>query len=153
MTLRARIADCLERAVAQGDDVKVATLRLLTCAVRDRDRGAHARDLSGCPDAEVMTVLHTMIRQREASIRDYEDAGRADLAEQERAELEALRCVMPPPLPDDEVRNAAARVVADLHASGLKDIGRCVTELKSRFPGRVDAAAAGAAVKNLLAAS
>ncbi len=153
MTLRARIAACLDSAVSDGDDVKIATLRLLTCAVRDRDRGAHARDLSGCPDAEVLALLNTMIRQREASIRDYEDAGRVDLAEQERLELEALKCVMPPPLPDEEVRSAAERVVADLDASGLKDIGRCVTELKSRFPGRVDAAAAGAAVKNLLAAS
>lgn len=153
MDLRERIAAGIAAATDAGDDITLSTLRLLSCAVRDRDREAHTRDVSGCPDCDILELLRTMIRQRQVAIRDYEEAGRPDLAEQERVEMQALKSVMPQPMADNEVRDAAARVVADLDARGLKDIGRCVSELKSRFPGRVDPAAAGAAVKDLLAAS
>lgn len=152
MTLRSRIAAELEKAEAAQDDTRASTLRLLQCAVRVRDREAHDRDdVAGCSETVIGEVLRTMIRQREAAIREYDSSCRPDLAEQERRELAVLRSIAPAPLADDEIRLAAERVIHDLEAQGLKDMGRCVTELKSRYPGRLDPTRAGAAVKTLLA--
>ncbi len=152
MSLRASIKTTLEQAEAAGDELTASTLRLALCAVRDRDRDALARDdVSGCCEAGIANVITTMIRQREASSRDYDEKGRADLAEQKRAELAVLKSVLPKPLAEDEIRTAAATVVKDLAATGLKDMGRCVTELKSRYPGRVDPTRAGMVVKDALA--
>ena len=152
-TLRERITHALAAVEAdpEADGVRKATLRLILCAVRDRDASERAADRTmGCCESEISAILAQMVAQRKASAIGYEDAGRPELAERERAEIAVISEFLPRPLDDKELAAAAAEVVDRLGASGLKDLGRCMGELKARYDGRLDPAKAGAAVKSLL---
>ena len=149
--LRSTIKNALKDAIENGAELRVSTLRLLECAMRERDLRAHRKDeCRGCDDTEIRNLIEAMVDQREVAVREYEAEGRIDLAEQEREELEILREFLPQRLPDTEVAKLAEQVVTDLGASNLKDMGRCVTELKARFPDQIDAPVAKKAVKKLL---
>ncbi len=97
-----------------------------------------------------MKLLKTMAAQREASAERYDDSGRVEDAERERAELAVIRRFLPQPLAGEDLEVAARRVVDDLEAKKLKDMGRCMATLKSRYPGRIDTGAAGKAVRRML---
>lgn len=149
--LRAMIKDAMREAEAEGPELRAATLRLLVCAIRERDVRAHQKDeCRGCEEDEILAVIQTMVEQREEAVRDYEADGLVDLAEQEREELDVLREFLPRRLSDAAVDDAARDIVGELGATGLKDMGRCVSELKARYPNQIDSPAAKKAVKKLL---
>ncbi|MCI4644169.1 MAG: GatB/YqeY domain-containing protein [Hyphomonadaceae bacterium] len=132
-------------------EVRAATLRLVRCAVRDRDVSARTRgDCDGCQDAVVRDVLKTMAEQRRVSSQEFEDAGRIEDAERERAELAVIEEFLPKPLADEALETAVRTVVDDLEASTLKDLGKCMSALKARYPGVIDSKAAGKAVRRAL---
>ena len=152
MSLRERITEEMKSALKAGDKARLSTLRLVSAAVKDRDIAARAEDrCTGCEEPEIMSILQKLVKQREDSADTYEKAGRLDLAEAERAEIEVLREFLPKPMDDGEIAEAAKTVVTELEASGLKDMGRVMGELKSRYAGRMDFGQAGAKVKTLLA--
>lgn len=152
MKLRDRISDDLKTAMKSGDKARLSTLRLVSAAIKDRDIAARAEDrCKGCEEGEIMSILQKLVKQREESADTYEKAGRLDLAEAERNEAEIVREYLPTPMDEGEIADAAASVVADLGASGLKDMGKVMGELKSRHAGRMDFGKAGAKVKALLA--
>lgn len=152
MGLRDRLNDDLKAAMKSRDQTRMATLRLVICALKDRDIAARGEDRCGVEDeGEVLALLAKMIRQREESSKTYEEGGRPDLAEREREEMEIIRAYLPEQLGDDEIARAAADVVTELRADGLKDMGRCMGALKSRYSGRMDFGKAGAVVKGMLA--
>ena len=152
MSLRERITEEMKSALKAGDKARLSTLRLVSAAVKDRDIAARAEDrCTGCEETEIMSILQKLVKQREDSADTYEKAGRLDLAEAERAEIEVLREFLPKPMDDGEIAEAAKTVVTELEASGLKDMGRVMGELKSRYDGRMDFGQAGAKVKTLLA--
>lgn len=150
--IKERLEDALRSAeIEDKDSVRAATLRLVRCAVRDRDVSARTRgDCAGCPEEAVRDVLETMAAQREISAREYDEAGRVEDAMREREELAVIQDFLPQPLTGAALEAAVAKVVEDLEATKLKDVGRCMSELKSRFPGRIDTGAAGKAVKKAL---
>ena len=151
MSLRDRIADDLKTALKAKDKARLSTLRLVSAAIKDRDIAARAEDrCGGCEETEIMSILQKLVKQREESADTYEKAGRLDLAEAERDEAEIVREYLPKPMDESEIADAAASVVADLGASGLKDMGKVMGELKSRHAGRMDFGKAGAKVKALL---
>ena len=151
-SLKARLETALSAAEdADSNSMEAQTLRLISCAVKDRDVTARGRgESSGCPEADVRDVLKTMVEQREVSAREYDESGRAEEAERERAEIEVIACFLPQPLEGDELEAAVAGVIADLEATKLKDLRRCITELKSRYPDRLVNGAASKAVKKAL---
>lgn len=149
--LRKSLEKALIEAESASEEVRAATLRLVMCAVRDRDAAARKKDeCRGCEETDIADILKKMATQREESAAEYDAAGRIELAEQEREELEVIRGFLPKPMGCDEIRLAAEQVVADLDATGLKDVGKCIGELKARYPGRVESGAASAVVKQLL---
>ncbi len=151
MNLRESLKTELDAAEAAGEELRAATLRLVQCAVRDRDIKARRKDeCLGCDETEILAILQSMAVQREAAADEYEAAGKIELAEQEREEAEILREFLPKTLEPSEILEAAEEVVAELDAKSLKDVGRCVTELKSRFPNQIESGAAKAAVKKLI---
>ena len=151
-SLKTRLKTALSAAEADDSNGLVAqTLRLIACAVRDRDVTARGRgDCAGCPEAAVREVLRTMVAQREVSAREYDESGRLEEAERERAEIDVIRQFLPQPLEGEALEAAVASVVEDLEASKLKDLGRCMAELKARYPDRVINGAAGKAVRKAL---
>jgi uncharacterized protein YqeY len=151
MSLRDRLKDELKTAMKAGDKLRLSTLRLVSAAIKDRDIAARSEDrCEGCEEPEIMAILQKLVKQREESAHIYENAGRLDLAETEREEAEIVREYLPKPMDNDEISAAAEAVVTELEASGLKDMGRCMGELKSRFSGRMDFGKAGAHIKDLL---
>ncbi len=119
--------------------------------MRDRDVTARTNGkCEGCEDKEVHKLLETMVAQREVSAREYDEAGRISDAEREREEMEIIQAFLPRPLEGQPLEDAVDSVVEDLEASKLKDVGRCMAELQSRYPGRIDTGTAGQAVRRAL---
>ena len=150
--LKDRLKAALSAAEAiDSDSMEAQTLRLIQCAVQDRDVTARGRgDCAGCPEAAVREVLRTMVAQREETALEYDESGRLEEAERERAEIEVIKQFLPAPLDGDALEAAVAAVVEDLEASKLKDLGRCMAELKARYPDQLINGAANKAVKKAL---
>lgn len=152
ISLRARLEDAL--AAAKKDDresIEAATLRLILCAVDDRDVTARERgECRGCLETDMQDLLQTMARQRKSSAKEYDEAGRIEEAERERTELAVIETFLPRKLSGEALQTAVLEVVEELEATKLKDMGRCMQMLKERFPGRIDTASANKALRDAL---
>ncbi len=150
--LARQIATDLKAAMkARDDKLRLGTLRLMQAAIQDRDIQARSEDrCCGLTDDEVRQVLTKMVKQRDDSARTYEDAGRIEMAEQERAENDVIRGYLPAQMTADEITAAVDGVISDIGAEGLKDMGKCMGALKTNFAGRMDFSAANKVVKERL---
>jgi len=152
MALRDKISDDTKTAMKEKDSIRVSTLRLVSAAIKDRDIAARSSDrCGGIDDAEIMTLLAKMLKQREESSKTYEENGRPELAERENSEIEIIRQYMPTPLSEEETNAAIAKIIDDTGATGLKDMGKIMNALKSDYAGRIDMGKAGKVVKEHLA--
>ena len=151
-TIRDQI--CAELKAAEAADpngVKAQTLRLVKCAMSDRDVSARGRgECSGCEDEELLDLLQTMVAQRTVSAQQFDEAGRVFDAERERDEIEIIQAYLPRRLDGEALKLAVTQVVHDLEASKLRDVGRCMSALRERFPGQIDCSLAGKAVRAAL---
>ena len=146
--LRDDINSALKEAMKAGQARRVSTLRLINAAVLQRETsGAERLTLN---DAEIRDVMGKMIKQRQESFDIYEKAGRAELAAQEREEIEIISAYLPKQMSDIEAGEAISALIKELEAATLKDMGRTMAALKQRFAGQMDFAKAGAMVKKLL---
>ena len=148
--MREEFAAQMKDALKAQDKRRVSTIRLIQAAIKDRDianRGAGKEPVS---DEEIMLILAKMVKQREESARMYEEGNRLELAEEEREEIEVIRTFMPQQVGEEQMRQLCAKVVADVGADGLRDMGKCMNELKQRYPGRMDFSKASGVVKTLL---
>ncbi len=149
--MRDRISEALKDAMRAKDAVRLSTLRLMSAALKDQDIAKRSDGGSGeMSDAEVMSLLAKMVKQREDSAKAYEEAGRMELAEQERAEQCVIREFLPKPLSDDEVNVAIAKAIEDTGASTIRDMGKVMGALKAAHTGRMDFGKAGGQVKAAL---
>ncbi|AWI84861.1 glutamyl-tRNA amidotransferase [Alloyangia pacifica] len=154
MDLRERIKAATKQAMKDKDSERLSTLRLITAAVKDRDIAARAEgNDDGVEDAELLSILAKMVKQRRESARTYEEGGRLDLAEAELAEIPIIEEFLPKPLSDDEVSQAVDAAVKEVGASSIRDMGRVMGVLKTRYQGRMDFGAVGPMVKDRLAAA
>lgn len=147
--MRQRITQDVKDAMKSGDKARLATLRLITAAIKDRELG-----VGGAPtevgDAEVVAILQKMVKQRRESIATYEKAGRTDLADQEKSEIAVLEGYLPQQMDEAGVKAAVAALIAELGAAGAKDMGRVMGALKERYAGQMDFGKASGIVKELL---
>ena len=154
--MRDRIQQATKDAMKSGDKRRLSTLRLVSAAIKDRDIAArvddkgHATGRDRIDDAEILQLLQKMIRQRRDSIEVYTQGGRAELAEQEAAEIAIIEEFLPKQMSEAEIKDAATKAIAELGAGGLKDMGRVMGVLKERFPGVMDFGKASGMVKELL---
>ena len=150
--MREKINAALKEAIKARDTRRTSTLRLINAAIKDRDIAARGEGREAVDDREVMALLLKMVKQREESVVLYDKAGRTDLAEQERGEIEVIRDFLPKPLEEEEIAAAISDAIAKTGASGLRDMGKVVDILKARFPGRIDFGKAARIVKQKLGA-
>jgi uncharacterized protein len=151
MGLREQINDGLKTAMKAGDKRRVSTLRLISAAIKDRDiQGRTAGPDAGVGDPQILEVLAKMVKQRQESLEIYDKAGRVDLAQQEREEIQIIETYMPKQLSDEETKSAVRAVIEDVGATSIKDMGKVMGALKARHSGQMDFAKAGAMVKGLL---
>lgn len=152
--LRQQISDATKSAMKDKNKVRLSTLRLMSAAIKDRDISARAADrCGGIDDAEILSLLTKMVKQREDAAKTYDDNCRPELAEREREEIDVLRQFMPKPLTDAEVEDLVAATIKDNDATCLKDMGKIMGQLKSQHAGRIDMGKAGAIVKRHLCAA
>ncbi|EJW10584.1 Transamidase GatB domain protein [Rhodovulum sp. PH10] len=148
--LRDDINAALKEAMKAHDARRVGTLRLVNSTLKNADIEARGAGKGPLGDDEVMAVLQKMIKQRQESVELYEKGGRPELAAQEREEIAVIAGYLPQPLSEAETEAAAKAVIADLGASGMKDMGKVMAALKERHAGKLDVAKASGLVKTLL---
>ena len=153
MSLRQRFQDDMKEALRAKDQVRLATVRLIIAAMKERDIASRTDGRNdGVGDDELLQMLQKMIKQRAESIATYRGAGREDLATQEEAEKAIIESYLPQQMGEDEVRAAVAAIVAETGAASVKDMGKVMGLLKGRFAGRMDFGKANGVVKDALAA-
>jgi uncharacterized protein YqeY len=149
--LRTRINEALKEAMRAKNQRALSTVRLIMAALKDRDIAARSRGVTeGIDETEILSMLQTMVKQRQDAIALYEQGGRLELAEQEREEIAVIEGFLPKQMSDAEVGDAVRSVVAETGASGIKDMGRVMAELKARYAGQMDFAKVSGAVKQQL---
>ena len=145
--MREAFNTALKDAMRSGDKVRVATVRMITAALKDRDIEARGSGKGPLADDEILSLLQKMIKQRQESLKIYQDNGRPELAEQEAAEIAVIASFMPAQLSEAEIDQAIADAIAETGAAGMKDMRKVVRKLKEKYAGRMDFAKASAAVK------
>jgi uncharacterized protein len=146
--LREDINNSLKEAMKAGEARRVSTLRLINAEILKRETSGTERVKLTDPD--ILDVMSKMIKQRQESLEIYEKAGRAELAAQEREEIEIISAYLPKQMSDLEAAEAISALIKELEAATLKDMGRTMAALKQRFSGQMDFGKAGALVKKLL---
>jgi uncharacterized protein len=148
MSLRQQLNDSMKEAMKAKDAKRLATVRLVLAALKDRDIAARtetSRDLLG--DDEILGLMAKMIKQREESATAYDAGKRPELAAGEREEIAIIRSFMPAQMDEAGVKAAAQSVIAELGASSIKDMGKVMAALKARYSGQMDFSTVGPVVK------
>ena len=149
--MRDVINTAMKDAMRAKDTVRLATLRLMNAAIKERDIAARSEgNAEGVPDADILAILAKMIKQRQESAKVYEEAARIELAEGERAEIAVIEEFLPKQLTPDEIAKAVQDAVSTVGAESIRDMGKVMGVLKANYAGQMDFGAAGAAVKKVL---
>ena len=145
--MRETITAALKLATKAQDKRRLSTLRLVSAAIKDRDIAARTAGKGEATDAELLELFAKMIKQREESEKIYRDAGRAELAQQEAEEIAIIREFLPKQLSEADTQKAIAEAIAEAGATSIKDMGKVMAALKTRYAGQIDFAKASALVK------
>jgi uncharacterized protein YqeY len=149
--MRERIAQAMKDALKSKDQSALSAIRLISAALKDRDIAARSdNNHDGISDDEILSMLQTMIKQRNESAKMYEDGGRPELAAAEQAEIELIKQFLPEQLSHDDIEKAIKDAVADAGASSIKDMGKVMAHLKEHYAGQMDFSAASQMVKAAL---
>ena len=149
--LRNSLSDALKAAMRDRDSATTSTLRLILAALKDRDIAARPTGNStGIGDSEILSMLQGMIKQRRESIVLYEKGKRADLVDKEAAEIVVIERFLPTQMDESAAAQVIGKVIQELGATTIKDMGRIMAELKTRHAGQMDFSRASALVKQQL---
>jgi uncharacterized protein len=146
MSLKDRINEDMKTAMRARETERLATIRLLLAAIKQRE----VDDRVTLDDAGITAVIDKMIKQRKDSISQFEAAGRTDLVDKEAAELKVLADYMPAQLSEAEIAAEVQAAVAQSGAAGPQDMGKVMGVLKGKLAGRADMTAVSALVKAAL---
>jgi uncharacterized protein len=149
--LRQAFAERLKEAMKARDARTISTVRLIIAGLKDRDIAARTQGNSeGLTETEIRRMLQAMVKQRRESIALYEQGNRADLAQKEREEITVIENFLPRQLDAGEIEAAARTAMAEIGATGIKDVGKVMTMLRERHADVIDLGQAGAVVRRLL---
>jgi uncharacterized protein YqeY len=151
MSLRAQLTDAMKEAMKAKDTKRLATVRLVLAALKDRDIAARtetSKELIG--DDEILTLLAKMIKQREESATAFDAGNRPEMAAGERGEIDVIRTFMPAQMDEAAMKDAVSKVIAETGAASVKDMGKVMAVLKERYAGQMDFSKASAATKEAL---
>ena len=151
MSLRAQLNDAMKEAMKTKDAKRLATVRLVLAALKDRDiaaRSETSRELLG--DDEILSLMAKMIKQREESATAFDAGNRPELAANERDEIAVIRTFMPAQMDEAAMKEAVAKTIAETGAASIKDMGKVMAVLKEHYAGQMDFSKASAATKDAL---
>ena len=147
MSLKDKISDDLKQALKEGDDVRKRTLRLLLAAVHN----AEIEKGGPLDDSGSLAVIAKQAKQRRESAEEFRKGGRQDLVEREEAEAAVLQAYLPAAMSREEMAAAARKVIAEVGAQGLRDVGKVMPVLVKQLAGRAEGSEISAVVRELLA--
>ncbi len=149
--MRENFSASLKDALKNKDKIAASTIRLILAALKDRDITEREHgNAEGIDDSGILLMLQSMIKQRQESSRLYSEAGRDDLAEREEVEIDIIRGFLPKQLSDDEVKEIVGKLITELGANSLKDMGKVMRLIREEYAGQVDMGKAGSIVKHKL---
>lgn len=151
MALRDTLGSALKDAMRAKDTGRLSTLRLINAAIQDRDIDARANGQeNGVSEADLLSILGKMVKQRQESANVYEEGGRLELAEKERQEIVIIEEFLPQQMNEAETKAAIEAAIAETGAESIRDMGKVMGILKSKYAGQLDFGKAGGMVKGLL---
>jgi uncharacterized protein len=148
--MRDKINADLKEAMKAGEKDRVGTLRLINAAIKSADIEARPSGKDKITDADILSVLAKMIKQRRDSVEQFTKGGRQDLADKETAEIKVIEAYLPKQMSEAEAKAAIAAVLKETGAASPKDMGRVMGALKAKYAGQMDFGKASAMVKELL---
>ena len=151
MDKRSEFNAALKEALKEKDQIAMSTIRLILAALKDRDIVARGQgQADGIEESEILSMMQSMIKQRQESAKTYCDAGREELAEREEAEIEVIQKFLPKQLSEEEVSEIIGTLIEETGASDIKDMGKIMGRLKGEYAGQIDMGKAGGLVKTRL---
>jgi len=148
--LRDDINNAVKDAMRAKDERKLSTLRMVNSTIKNADIAARGEGKPPLTDADLLSVLQKMIKQRQESVELYDKGGRTELAAGEREEIAIIEAYLPKQMSEAEVKAAIAAVIAETNAAGMKDMGKVIAALKGQYAGQMDFGKASALVKAAL---
>jgi uncharacterized protein YqeY len=150
--IRDRIAEQLKTAMRAKNEPVTTTIRMVNAAIKQKDIDvARARGDEHISEDEILNLLQTLIKSRRESIEMYKQGARQDLVDKEQSEISIIEQFLPKQLGEEETKAAVRELVAALGASSVKDMGKVMAALKSKYAGQLDMTKASALVKQTLA--
>ena len=149
--LRDRFNQAMKDAMRAKEQRTLSTVRMILAKLKDKDIEARGKGVTtGIEEAEILGMLQGMIKQRQESVALYEQGGRQELADQERAEIQVIESFMPKQMSESEALDAIKAIVAETGAASLKDMGKVMAELRARYAGQMDFGKASGLIKQQL---
>lgn len=146
MTLKQQLTEAMKQAMRAQDKARLGVIRLVLAAIKQQEVDTRQEQ----DDLAVLAVLDKMVKQRRESIRQYTDAGRLELAEQEQFEINVIQEYLPQALSDDEIAALVAEAVAATGAASVKDMGKVMAWVKPKAQGRADMGKVSSLIKTSL---
>ncbi len=147
-SLKERITEDMKAAMRAGEKERLGTIRMLQAGIKQRE----VDERISLDDAQVLSVIEKMLKQRKESIAQFEQGGRADLAAREQAEIELLTVYLPAQLSTAEVDVLIKDAIESTGAASVKDMGKVMAIVKAKAAARTDMGAASARIKAALSA-
>ena len=149
-TLRTQITNDMKQAMKDKETIKLATLRMVNAALKDKDIEIRVAGEGEVSDTDVLTVLQKMLKQREESEKTYRDNGRPELADKEKAEMDVINAYMPKQLDAAELDAAVDKAISQSGAEGPRDMGKVMAYLKEHYAGQINMGSVSGVVKEKL---
>ena len=148
--LREELQKALKESMLNKDTDTVSAVRLIIAGMKEKDVDARGKGQKEASDADLMSMMQSMIKQRNDSIKMYVDGKREDLAAKERKEISIIELFLPKQMSDAEIEAAIKGVIAETGAASMKDMGKVMGALKAKYAGQLDFGKASGMIKNLL---
>ena len=148
MSLKERLTEDMKTAMRAKDQVSLSTIRLINAAIKQFE----VDERTEADDAKVISILTKMVKQRKDSAKIYTEAGRQDLADKENAEIEILNRYLPQMMSAEEIKTVVEAAIAETGASGMADMGKVMSVLKTRLAGKADMGEVNKVLKTVLTA-
>lgn len=149
--LREDLQNSLKEAMKNKDMKTVSAVRLIIAGQKEKDVEARAKGLEKAGDADLLAMMQTMIKQRNESIKIYNEGNRPDLAEKEQAEIDVITRFLPKQMDAAEIDEAIKAAISETGAASIRDMSKVMGALKAKYAGKMDFGAASAAIKKFLA--
>lgn len=148
--LREDIQNAIKNAMKNHETERLSTVRMILAGVKEKDVDARGKGKECASDADLLSMMQTMIKQRQESAKMYKDGGREDLAAKEEAEIAVIQEFLPKQMNDAEVEAAIKAAIAETGAASMKDMGKVMGALKAKYAGQMDFGSASGKIKAML---